>query len=53
MEQPRSQNHKPTSIKKLDSDFLQDIAAALNEGVNCFKKRGWLQRSGLSLDQHE
>ena len=29
-------------IKQLDPDLLRDIEAALNEGVKCFKDRGWL-----------
>ena len=29
-------------VKKLDADLLEHIEAALNEGIKCYKARGWL-----------
>lgn len=30
-------------IKKLDADLVKHIETALNEGVKCYKDRGWLE----------
>jgi hypothetical protein len=30
-------------IKKLDPNLLSHVDAALNEGVKCFKERGWVK----------